>query len=74
MNLPHKKKIEAKKFDNKDEKALYKLMNNAIYGKTRKYLRNRVNLKVANNKKDNLKCTSKPSYMLHKLFDNNLVT
>ena len=49
-------------------------MNNAIYGKTREYLRNRVDLKLTNNKKDNLKCTSKPSYMLHKLFDNNLVT
>ena len=74
MNLPHKKKIEAKRFDNKDKKALYKLMNNAIYGKTREYLRNRVDLKLTNNKKDNLKCTSKPSYMLHKIFDNNLVT
>ena len=74
MNLPHKKKIEAKRFDNKDKKALYKLMNNAIYGKTREYLRNRVDLKLTNNKKDNLKYTSKPSYMLHKIFDNNLVT
>ena len=25
------------------------------------------------NEKDYLKCTSKPSYMLHKIFDNNLV-
>ena len=25
------------------------------------------------NEKDYLKCTSKPNYMLHKIFDNNLV-
>ena len=28
--------------------------------------RNRIDKKVVNNKKDYLKCTSKPSYMLHK--------
>ena len=37
-------------------------------------LRNRINAKLVNNKKDYLKCTSKPSYMSHKIFDNNLVT
>ena len=36
-------------------------------------LRNKVNVKLVNNKKDYLKCTSKPSYMPHKIFDNNLV-
>ena len=36
---------------------------------------NRISVKLVNNKKDlkNLKCTSKPTYMLHKIFDNNLV-
>ena len=37
-------------------------------------LRNRVSAKLLNNKKDYLKCTSKPSYMSHKIFKNNLVT
>ena len=37
-------------------------------------LRNRINVKLASNKKDNLKWTFKPSYMLHKKFDNDLVT
>ena len=37
------------------------------------YLRNRINVKLVNNEKNYLKCTSKPSYMLHKIFDNNLV-
>ena len=36
-------------------------------------LRNRIDVKLVNNKKDYLKCTSKPSYMSHRIFDNNLV-
>ena len=42
-------------------------MNNAIYGKTRENLRNRIDVRLVNNKKDYLKCTSKPSYMIHKI-------
>ena len=34
-------------------------------------VRNRVNVRLVNNAKDYLKCTSKPSYMSHKIFDNN---
>ena len=49
-------------------------MNNAIYGKTMENLRNRIDIKLVNNKKDYLKCTSKPNYMSHKVFGNNLVT
>ena len=37
-------------------------------------LRNRIDVKLASNKKDYLKWTSKPSYILHKVFDNDLVT
>ena len=36
-------------------------------------LRNRINVKVVNNEKDDLKCISKSSDMAHKIFDNNLV-
>ena len=36
-------------------------------------LRNRIDVKLVNNEKDYLKCTSKLSYMSHKIFDNNLV-
>ena len=35
-------------------------------------LRNRIDVKLVNNKQDYLKCTSKPSYMSHRIFDNNL--
>ena len=36
-------------------------------------LRNGIHVKLVKNKKDFLKCTSKPSYMPQKIFDNNLV-
>ena len=36
-------------------------------------VRNRINVKLVNNKKDYLECTSKLSHMSHKIFDNNLV-
>ena len=70
LNSTNKK---AQKNDNKDGKALYKLMNNAAYGKTMENLRNRIDAKLIRNKKDYLKWAFKPSYMLHKIFDNNLI-
>ena len=48
-------------------------MNNAVYGKTMENLRNRIDVKLVSNKKDYLKWTSKPSYMSHKIFNNDLV-
>ena len=44
-----KKKNGSSKKDNKDGKALYTLMNNPVYGKTMKNLKNRINLKLAIN-------------------------
>ena len=38
-----------------------------------KKLRNRIDVKLVNNEKDNSKCTSKSSLMLQKIFDDNLV-
>ena len=67
-----KKGLEAEKNNNKGEKALYKLMNNPIYRKTMEKLRNRIKVKLVNNKKEFNIFTSKPS-MSHKIFDNNLV-
>ena len=68
-----KERIEAERNGDKDGKALYKLMNNAVYGETMEHLRNRIDVKVVSNKKDYLKWTFKPSYMSHKIFDNDLV-
>ena len=67
------KKIEAEENDDKDGKPLYKLMNNTVYGKTMGNLRNRIDIKLASNKKDYLKWTSKQSYMSHEIFENDLV-
>ena len=66
-------RIEAAKNNDEDGKTVYKLMNNVIYRKTKGNLRNRIDIKLVKNEKDYLECTSKPSYMLHKIFDNNLV-
>ena len=35
-------------------------------------LRNRMNVKLVNDEKNYLKCTSKPSYIPHKIFGKNL--
>ena len=70
-----KKIIEADKNGYKDGKTLYKLMNNVVYSKTMENVRKKINvkLKLVNNKKGYLKCTSKPSYMSHTIFEYNLV-
>ena len=52
---------------------MYKLSNNTIYEKKFENLSNIIDVKLVNNEKDYLKCTSKPSYVSHKIFDNNLV-
>ena len=73
LNSTHKKEQKQKKSGNKDRKALYKLMSNAVYGKTMKNLRSRIDVKLLSNKRDYLKWTSKPSFMPHKIFDYDLV-
>ena len=44
-----------RKNGDKDEKALHKLMNDAVYGKTMKNLRNRINVKLLSNEKGYMK-------------------
>ena len=65
------KRLEAEKNGDKDGKVLYKLMNSAVYGKTMENLGNRMDIRLVNIEKDYLKWTSKSSYMLHKIFDND---
>ena len=49
--IQHKKRTELEKNTDKDGKALSRLINNAIYGKTIETLRNKVNIKLVNNEK-----------------------
>ena len=65
--------MEAAKNGDKARQSQYKLMSNAAYRKTMENLRNRINVKLVNSKKDYLKYTSKPSYLSQKIFDINLV-
>ena len=44
------KRIEAKIYDDKDGKALYKWTNNSIYGKTMEKVRNRIYVRLVSNK------------------------
>ena len=67
------KKIESEKNNDKDGKALCKLMNKTICRNIIENFRNRINVKLVNNEKDCLKCSSKPSYMSQKIFYNILV-
>ena len=73
LDFNTQKRIEAEKNGGKDGKALYKLMNNSVYGKTMEKLRNRIDVRLVSNKKDYLKWIAKPSYIPYKIFDNDLV-
>ena len=49
-------------------------MNNAVYGKAKKNVRKKIDVKLVSNKKDYLKWTFKQSQTSHKIFDNDLIT
>ena len=56
---------------NSFEKYFFKLLINSVYGKTTENLRKRINVRLANNEKDFLEYTSRPTHITHKTFDNN---
>ena len=46
-------------------------MINSIYGKTMENLRKRINVRLGNNEKDNLKHVNKPTFISQKVFNQN---
>ena len=56
LNSMHKKELKQKKKNgDRDGKELYKFMGNAVYEKTKKNLRKRIDVKLVSNKKGYLK-------------------
>ena len=62
FNIIQRKEWKLKKKDDKDGKALYKLMKNAAYSKSMANLRNRIDISPVKNEKDYLKWILKPRY------------
>lgn len=55
------------------EKDFFKLMNNAVFGKTMENLRNHVNIQLVHTKKKFKKICAKPSFDRFKIFNEDLV-
>ena len=53
------------------EKDFFKLMANSVYDKTMENLRKIIYVRLVNNEKDFLKCTSRPTHIAHKIFGKN---
>ena len=58
---------------NSFEKEFFKLMNNSVFGKTMENLRKRVDVRLVTDEKKLFKLTSKPTYVLSKIFNEDLV-
>ena len=55
------------------EKDFFKLMNNSVFGKTMENIRNRVDIKLVNDKKRAEKLSAKPNFNHCNIFSENLV-
>lgn len=70
INFNSTKRAKSK---NAFEKDFFKLMNNAVFGKTMENVRNRVDIRLINNKSQYLKLTAKPTFESCQVYDENLV-
>ena len=69
INFNTQKRKEA---TNEADKNLFKLLNNAVYGKAMENMRKRIKIRITTNEKDFLKYASRPTYIGHKKFGKNL--
>ena len=58
---------------NEADKTLFKLLNNAVYGKTMENMRKRIKIRIIKNEKDFIKYPSRPTFINHDLFAKRLV-
>ena len=70
ISLNTKLRTKAK---NDFEKDFFKLMNNAVFGKTMENIRNRVDVRLVNNKKQAEKLSAKPNYKHCNIFSKDFV-
>ena len=61
------------KANNNFEKDFFKLMNNSVFGKTMENIRNRVDVKLVNDKENAKKLTAKPNFKHINIFCEELV-
>ena len=61
-----------KEASNEADKNHFKLLNNAVYGKTIENMRKRIKIRVVKNSKDFVKYTPRPTCINWKVFENNL--
>ena len=58
---------------NEFEKDFFKLMNNSVFGKTMENIRNRVDIKLVNNKRQAEKLSAKPNFYRCNIFSEDLM-
>ena len=62
-----------KETTNEADKNLFKLLNNAVFGKTMENMRKRIKITITKTPKYFLKYASRPTYISHNIFGKNLV-
>ena len=70
IELNTRLRTEAK---NDFEKDFFKLMNNSVFGKTMENIRNRVDVRIVNERKKAEKLSAKPNFRHCTIFDENLI-